>query len=92
MEKKITQRELQNKVKQAQDEQRANKGEESILTHKKGEENQFINQFYSLDLDAFQLNKIARAIVGEALSKTRGKDRQAIITDIQKILKQYRGK
>jgi len=28
----------------------------------------------------------------EALSKTRGKDRQAIITDIQKIIKQYRGK
>ena len=36
--------------------------------------------------------KNTRAIVGEALSKTRGKDRQTIITDIQKIIKQYRGK
>jgi len=26
------------------------------------------------------------------LSKTRGKDRQTIIADIQKIIKQYRGK
>jgi hypothetical protein len=39
-----------------------------------------------------ELSKITRAIVGEALSKTRGKDRQTIITDIQKIIKQYRGK
>jgi len=72
------------KGKQRENEQRANKG--------KSNEADFINQFYSLDLDAFQLGKITRAVVGGALSKTRGKDRQAIIADIQKIIKQYRGK
>lgn len=82
---KISKTGLRDKVKQAQgNEQRANKG--------KSNEADFINQFYSLDLDAFQLGKITRAVVGEALSKTRGKDRQTIIADIQKIIKQYRGK
>ena len=82
---KISKTGLRDKVKQAQgNEQRANKG--------KSNEDKFINQFYSLDLDTFQLGKITRAVVVEALSKTRGKDRQAIIADIQKIIKQYRGK
>jgi len=45
-----------------------------------------------LDLDAYQLGKITRAVVIEALSKTHGKDRQAIIADVQKIIKQYRSK
>lgn len=88
---KINKTVLREKVKKAQgNEQRANKGDEARAKH--GKENQFINQFYSLDLDAFQLGKVTRAVIGEALSKTRGKDRQAIIADIQKIIKQYRGK
>lgn len=85
---KITRGELRGKVKESK----------KVMPHDfsekqaEGNENQFIDQFYSLDLDAFQLGKITRAIVGEALSKTRGKDRQTIIADIQKIIKQYRGK
>ena len=87
----ITQKELQERVKsqkvlgkQKENEQRANKG--------KSNEDDFLNQFYSLDLDAYQLGKITRAVVIEALSKTHGKDRQAIIADVQKIIKQYRSK
>jgi ParB family chromosome partitioning protein len=87
----ITQKELQERVKsqkvlgkQEENEQRANKG--------KSTEDDFLNQFYSLDLDAYQLGKITRAVVIEALSKTHGKDRQAIIADVQKIIKQYRSK
>ena len=99
-EKKITREQLRERVKSQKvtphdfsgNEHRANKGDKQRGKHGEGIENQFINQFYSLDLDAFQLSKITRAIVGEALSKTRGKDRQTIITDIQKIIKQYRGK
>lgn len=88
-EKQITRDQLREKVTEAKgklrgNEQRTNKG--------KSNEADFINQFYSLDLDAFQLGKITRAVVGEAVSKTRGKDRQAIIADIQKLIKQYRGK
>ena len=85
---KISKTGLRDKVKKSQKVTRYDFSEKQA----EGHENQFINQFYSLDLDAFQLSKITRAIVGEALSKTRGKDRQTIITDIQKIIKQYRGK
>ena len=36
--------------------------------------------------------KLLKAKAEGKISKTRGKDRQTIITDIQKIIKQYRGK
>jgi hypothetical protein len=51
----------------------------------------FINQFYAMkNLDAFQLEKICIAIVGDVLHRTRGKDRAAIIGKVKKILKDYK--
>lgn len=83
-EKKITRDEMRKKVKESKP-QKEKKAETHI-------EDKFINQFYELDLDTIQLRKIVKAVIGDALSKTRGEDRQSIIEDITKLLKQYRGK
>ncbi len=49
----------------------------------------YINTFYSMDFNTYELRKIAKAVVEETLSKTRGEERQAIINDIKKIVRQY---
>lgn len=51
----------------------------------------FINQFYAMkNLDPYQYEKIAVSVLDYALSKTRGRDRQAIIDGVQKIMKEYK--
>jgi len=47
----------------------------------------FINNFYRLDLDIYQLKKITLAVIGEALTRIKGTDRAALIKEIKKMLK-----
>lgn len=78
---KITQRELQQKVTQSRTNHfSANGAEVEILDLLK--KNYFT---------ANQLHRLARCIVKEAVSKTQGRDRKAIIETILKIIHKYRG-